>query len=228
MKKEFWQVCTHEFQLISPSNQESELHCAVVYGVSRNPSTEVGYNRVEPGLRDSSTKTDDPDDYWCHIRARSSSTWPPNWDEPRPVAVDGQNRQEDDAAVISRVEHKANCFASRISKSPAIHVVVGPEGQAKGKNQIRESQIQQKCCGEGFQISYLQGPTRPECFPHSWTERWWWKMTGVMAVANWTSIFLDTDVNSHVFIGFIVIIINITVRHVTLIFNHGLDCHLDA
>ncbi len=114
------------------------------------------------------------------------------------VAVDGQNRQEDDAAVISRVEHKANCFASRISKSPAIHVVVGPEGQAKGENQIRESQIQQKCVGEGFQIFILTRTHTTRVFPYTAEQNDDDENDWSDGCRKLDSIFLDTDVNSHV------------------------------
>ncbi len=62
-EKGILQVCTHEFPINFTIKITDQNYIVAVVLSIQEYINGVGYNRVEPGLRDSSTKTDDPDDY---------------------------------------------------------------------------------------------------------------------------------------------------------------------
>lgn len=71
------------------------------------------------------------------------------------VAVSRHQDEEDAAAVEANVEDKGGHFARVLPQSPLVHVVVGPEGQSGGEEEVRHGQVQDEGVGEGFEILVL-------------------------------------------------------------------------
>lgn len=63
--------------------------------------------------------------------------------------------EEDTTAIVANIENKYDYFACRGPESPSIRVVVGPERQTCGEEEIGYGQVQDESVGEGSEILIL-------------------------------------------------------------------------
>lgn len=107
--------------------------------------------RFEEALRSRGTEAQEPDE----CRNRDGMVWgavPEHGQRVHHghVAMHCHDCEKEKAAVVTQIEDEVYRFAGDVSEHPTRDEIDGPEGQAKGKDEVRDGQVQEESVGQGF------------------------------------------------------------------------------